>query len=75
MSMKLIQDIIAITARNEQLEREADWLATHLANALIDPGLIDCLHSLAPGLGHPPTPEMLREAAHSAVTEQQEGAK
>lgn len=62
-----IDEILRLRADVERLEKEANWLATRLANALIDPILIDDLQALSNGLPHPPTPEMLRETARKAV--------
>ena len=62
-----IDEILRLRAGVERLEKEANWLAIRLANALIDPILIDDLHALSDGLPHPPTPEMLRETARKAV--------
>ncbi|WP_022655582.1 hypothetical protein [uncultured Desulfovibrio sp.] len=56
-----------ISDEAEQLKRENLWLATQLANALIDPCLVAHLQDLSKGLMHPPTPEMLCEAARGAA--------
>ena len=62
-----IDEILRLRADVERLEKEANWLATRLANALIDPILIDDLRALSRGLMHPPTPGMLLDAACEAT--------
>lgn len=68
-----IEELLRLRAEVERLEKEANWLAIRLANALIDPILIDDLHALSDGLPHPPTPEMLREIARKAAEEENHG--
>lgn len=65
-----IDEILRLRAEVERLEREANWLATHVANALREPALIAHLHYLSKGLTVPPSSETIREAARKAVEEQ-----
>lgn len=69
--MAYIDEILRLRAEVERQDKEADWLATRLANALIDPALVDDLQALSRGM-HPPTPEMLREAARKAEEKRHE---
>lgn len=65
-----IDEILRLRAEVGRLEKEADWLATHVANALREPALIAHLHYLSKGLTVPPSSETIREAARKAVEEQ-----
>lgn len=65
-----IDEILRLRVEVGRLEKEADWLATHVANALREPALIAHLHYLSKGLTVPPSSETIREAARKAVEEQ-----
>lgn len=64
-----IDEILHLRAKVGRLEKEADWLATHVANALREPALIAHLHYLSKGLTVPPSSETIREAARKVVEE------
>lgn len=65
-----VDEILHLRAKVGRLQKEADWLATHVANALREPALIAHLRYLSKGLTVPPSSETIREAARKAVEEQ-----